>query len=73
MAVEVSSINCFMVSKKDNILFFELNSLQLIDQLDISLMQQRAGDREPNEILGMALSKCQRFFAVLCGKNKIMN
>lgn len=31
MAVEVSSINCFMVTKKDKILIFELNSLQLID------------------------------------------
>ena len=58
MAMEIHSLNVFFVSKIDKIHVYDLTNLEYKSEIDIELMKQDAKDREPNEILGMTLSKC---------------
>lgn len=73
IGLEVASMNCFLVSYTDHILIYDLDTFQQVDKIKIALLETKTSERERNEIIGMTLSKCENFLAVITGKNLIMN
>lgn len=60
-----------MVSQVDRVLIFDCNTYKQTGVLWIKLKESRT--REPNQIIGMSLSKCQQYLGVITGKNLIMD
>ena len=69
----IESMNAFLVSQVAKIRFFDIDSFDEIKECEIIIPLLTSHEREPNEIIGLAVSKCERFIAVISGKNLILN
>ena len=69
--LEIASMNVFLVSKIDEVFIFDIDTYQLIGKIPITLLKDQA--REPNQVIGMRLSKCENYLAIISGKNLIMD
>jgi hypothetical protein len=70
-ATEVQTSNLILVTKIDQILIYNSKTFKICGKIPISLLVSVS--REPNEIVGMALSKCELWLAVISGKNLVKN
>jgi hypothetical protein len=70
-ALEIVSSNLFLVSKIDQVLIYDSLTFRVCGRIPISLLT--SVDREPNEIVGMNISKCENWLAIISGKNLVMN
>ena len=70
-SLEIVSMNTFLVSKIDKVLMFDCDTYQPCGEIPIKLLPTET--REPNEIIGMAKSKCENYFAFVSGKNLVKN
>jgi hypothetical protein len=71
IALEVDSSKLILVSQIDKVLIYGSQSLNLCGKIPVSLLS--SVNREPNQIIGMTLSKCEEWLAVISGKNLVMN
>ena len=69
--MEVSTSNLLLVSKVDQVLIFHSKTFKPCGRIPISLLSSVS--REPNEIVGMNISKCEEWLAIISGKNLVMN
>ena len=69
--VSLPSLDVFLVAKVDQITVHDSNHFNQINTIPIKLMVTET--REPNQVIGMTKSKCDRWLAVISGKNLIMN
>lgn len=69
--VSMMSLNIFLVAKDNWIKIFDSDSFQQHGSVPIKLLVSET--REPNEIIGMCKSKCERWIACITGKNLVMN
>jgi hypothetical protein len=49
---------------------FNSDTFKAIDKIPITLFE--SDSREPNEVIGMTKSKCEKWIAVISGKNLVM-
>lgn len=70
-ALEIVSSNLFLVSKIDQVLIYDSLTFRVCGRIPISLLT--SVDREPNEIIGMNVSKCEDWLGIISGKNLVMN
>jgi len=63
-------MNIFLVAKVDQIIMFNSDTYKVIDKIPITLFE--SDSREPNEVIGMTKSKCEKWIAVISGKNLVM-
>ena len=70
-ALEIVSSNLFLVSKVDQVLIYDSNTFRVCGRIPISLLT--SVEREPNEIIGMNMSKCEDWLGIISGKNLVMN
>jgi hypothetical protein len=70
-ALEIVSSNLFLVSKIDQVFIYHSLTFKICGRIPISLLNSVS--REPNEIIGMEISKCEDWLAVISGKNLVMN
>ena len=61
-----------MVSKIDEILFYDIYSFKEITDCRIKVDLLPSVTRERNEIISMCVSSCENYLAVITGKNLIM-
>ena len=54
--LSLPSMNVFLVAKVDKIIIFNSDSYKKVDEIPIKLLESVS--REPNEVIGMAKSKC---------------
>jgi len=54
--LSLPSMNVFFVAKVDKIIIFNSDSYKKVDEIPIKLLE--SASREPNEVIGMAKSKC---------------
>ena len=66
-------MNAFMVSKIDIIRFFDIDTYEELKECQINIPLMKSSEREPNEIIGLNVSKNQELIGVVSGKNLIMN
>lgn len=71
LSLELVSMNTFLVSKVDKVLMFDCDTFQFCGEIPIKLLPTET--REPNEVIGMAKSKCENFIAIFSGKNLVKN
>ena len=71
IAAQLKSMKAFLLAKLDRVRIFDSLTYELIGELPITLLPTET--REPNEIIGLAVSKCERFIGVISGKNLILN
>lgn len=64
-------MNVFIVSKVDKVLMFDVDTFKKRGEIPIKLL--KADTREPNEVIGMAVSQCENYLAIISGKNLIRN
>jgi len=69
--VSLPSLDVFLVAKVDQITVHDSNHFNQINTIPIKLMVTET--REPNQVIGMTKSKCEKWLAVISGKNLIMN
>ena len=69
--VNMISLNIFLVAKDNWIKIFDSNTFEQHGSVPIKLLVSET--REPNEIIGLCKSKCERWIAVITGKNLVMN
>ena len=72
-AMPIETMNAFMVSKIDIIRFFDIDTYQELKECQINIPLMISTEREPNEIIGLNVSKNQDLIGVVSGKNLIMN
>ena len=70
-ALELVRSNLFLVSKIDHVLIYHSQTLNAVGRINVSLLDSTS--REPNEIIGMNISKCEKWLAIITGKNLVMN
>ena len=66
-------MNAFIISKIDIIRFFDVDSFEELKECQINIPLFKSEEREPNEIIGMQVSKNQDLICIISGKNLIMN
>lgn len=71
IALEIVTMNTFLVSKIDKVLMFDSDTFQQCGEIPIKLLPTET--REPNEVIGMQKSKCEQLFAIISGKNLVKN
>ena len=69
--VSMPSLDIFLVAKKDDIKVFDSITFAHKSHIPIKLLKTET--REPNEVIGICKSKCERWIACISGKNLIMN
>jgi hypothetical protein len=69
----IESMNAFLISKIDRILFFDTKEFKEIKSCEITIPLMKSEEREPNQIISMQVSQNEDFLAVISGKNLIMN
>ena len=67
----LNKLSVFLIAKVDRIYIFDSNTYQKQDEIGIQLLKTTS--REPNEVIGMTKSKCERWVAIISGKNLVMN
>ena len=60
-----------MIAKKDEIKVFDSTTFAHKSHIPIKLLPTET--REPNEVIGICKSKCERWIACISGKNLVMN
>ena len=63
-------LGCFLVAKVDQVKIYSEKTFKQIGSIPVKLLVTET--REPNEIIGMCKSKCEKFLAIISGKNLIM-
>lgn len=69
--VSLPTLNAFLVAKVDRITVHDSGHFGQINTIPIKLMVTET--REPNQVIGMTKSKCDKWLAVISGKHLIMN
>jgi hypothetical protein len=69
--ISMPSLEIFLVAKKDEIKVYDSNTFAFKAHIPIKLLVTET--REPNEIIGICKSKCNRWIACISGKNLVMN
>jgi hypothetical protein len=69
--VSLPSLDIFLVAKKDDIKVFDSVTFAHKSHIPIKLLVTET--REPNEVIGICKSKCERWIACISGKNLVMN
>ena len=71
----IEAMNAFLISKTDRIKFFDTKTYKEIKECEIKipLLEKKAKEREPNQIISLQISQDQNLLAVISGKNLIMN
>lgn len=64
----IESLDAFLVSKIDKIMFFDIHSYREIEECQITVPLLPSTTREKNQIISMQVSNCQNFLAVISGK-----
>jgi len=72
MGLPVESMNSFLVSKKNELIFYDLDTFKVKQEI-IKIELFESTTREENEILSLRISKHEDKMAVLAGKNLNMN
>lgn len=69
--VSIPGLKMFLVAKKDQIKIYDSDTFEMKDKVPIKLLVSET--REPNEVIGICKSKCERWIACITGKNLVMN
>lgn len=69
--LEVVKSNLILVSNLDEVLLFHNLTFKACGRIYITLLESKT--RERNEIIGMTLSRCELWLAIVTGKNLIKN
>jgi hypothetical protein len=70
-ALELKSMNVFLVTFIDKVLMYDSDTFQYCGEIPITLLKTET--REPNEIIGIQKSEDEQFLAIISGKNLVMN
>ena len=71
-ALEIKSMGKFMVTETDKVSLYDSYTFEKYgEDLPIKLLPTET--REPNEVIGIQISKCEQFVAVVTGKNLVKN
>ena len=70
-ALELVSMNVFLVTQIDKVLMIDSDNFQVVGQIPITLLKTET--REPNEIIGMQKDKSENYLAIISGKNLVKN
>lgn len=73
IGLPIESMNTFLVSKGDKVCFYDVDSYKEQPEYRIEIKLLPSGTREPNSIIAMQVSQCERYLAVISGKNLVMN
>jgi len=68
--LSLPKLNCFLICQIDQIKIFSSETFRQIGMIPIKLLPTET--REPNEIIGITKSKCEKWLAVVSGKHLIM-
>ena len=68
--IEIISSNLTLVSKVNELILLDSRSYNVVGKIPIPLLDTES--REPNEIIGMCVSSCEQYLAVVTGKNLVM-
>ena len=71
IGIELKSMNCYLISKIDQVIIYDSDTFQPIDNIPISLL--KADTREPNQVIAIQKSQCEQYVAIVSGKILIMN
>jgi hypothetical protein len=69
-AVEITNSKLVLVTKVDQIILIDSQTYNTVGNIPIPLLKTES--REPNEIIGLCLSPCEDWLAVVTGKNLVM-
>lgn len=67
--LEIASMNVFLLTKMDRVLMFNVDTYKQCGEITIKLLESQT--REPNEVIGLALSRCEKYLAIITGKNLV--
>lgn len=70
-AVEIVSSGLFLISKVDEIIVYDNETYIDCGKIPISLLPSVS--REPNQVIGLQKSQCEKYLAVISGKNLVMD
>ena len=71
-AVEIKSMGKFCVTQTDKVCLYDSYTFEKYgEDLPIKLLPTET--REPNEVIGIQVSKCEQFLAIVTGKNLVKN
>jgi hypothetical protein len=71
-AVEIKSMGKFLVTETDKVQMYDSYTFEKVgDPLPIKLLPTET--REANEVIGIQVSQCEQFVAVVTGKNLVKN
>ena len=72
--IEVASIGCFIITKDHSLMIYDLDSFEFVEELCVIEAPEKQENNTPlNKILSIALSGCEKFMAVLTGKDHNMS
>ena len=75
MGVSAEKTKRLLVTCVDTIKVFDVSNYQEVreEMIKVDLLPQKEDEREPNQILSMAVSLNEKHLAVITGKNLIRN
>jgi hypothetical protein len=62
-------MNTFLVTRINQVLMFDSFTMKQCGEIPIQLLD--SDTREPNEVIGLQVSKCENWLAIVSGKNLI--
>ena len=65
------TVDAFLITDIDKIIIYDANNFNIVNTIPIKLFVSET--REPTQVIGMTISKCEKWLAVISGKNLIKN
>jgi hypothetical protein len=66
IALELKSMNAYLVSKIDKVIVYDSSTFKEVDQIPITLL--KADTREPNQVIALKASEDEEWIAIITGK-----